>query len=111
MAYAGQDFTPVGIGSIQFLSFNYSLLLQPSETIISASWTAEIAAGTDLDPQDIISGATDVTNSGTGVAQLIDLTNTTNVQNANIYLLTSSAVTTLGQTLLVWAHLPVVTPS
>ncbi len=111
MAYAGQDFTPVGIGSIQFLSFDYSLLLQPDETILSASWAAELSAGEDPSPQNIISGATQVISNGTGVAQLIDLTNTTNVENANIYLLTSSAITSLGQTLLVWAHLPAVTPS
>lgn len=109
MAYAGQDFTPTGIGSVQYLSFDYSLLLQPTETITSASWAAECVAGTDPHPQNIIDGASQVVTST--VAQLVDLTNTTNVQNANIYLLTCSAVTSLGQTLLVWAHLPVVTPS
>lgn len=109
MAYAGQDFTATGIGSIQLLSFDYSLLLQPSETITSASWTAEIVAGPDPSPQSIISGAAQI--SGTSVVQLVNLTNTTNVQNANIYLLTCAAVTSLGQTLLVWAHLPVVTPA
>lgn len=109
MAFAGQDFSPVGIGSIQYLSFSYELLLQPTETISSATWTSEIEAGTDPDPQNMISGAAQIV--GSTIAQLIDLTNTTNVQNANIYLLTCSAVTSLGQTLLVWAHLPTVTPS
>lgn len=109
MPFAGQDFSPVGIGSIQLLSFDYSLLLQAGETVTAATWTATIEAGTDPSPQSIIDGAAQI--SGSIVAQMVDLSNTTNVQNANIYLLTCAAVTTLNQTLLVWAHLPAITPS
>ena len=109
MPFAGQDFSPIGIGSVQILSFDYAQLLEPNETISSATWSAELTSGTDPNPQDIVDGSAQV--DGTSVAQLIDLTNTTNVVNANVYLLTCAAMTSLGQTLLVWAHLPAVTPA
>lgn len=109
MPFAGQDFSPIGIGSIEILSFDYAQLLETNETIDGASWTAELTSGTDADPQNIIDGAAQV--DGSIVLQLIDLTDTANVQNANTYLLTCAAVTSLGQTILVWAHVTAVTPA
>lgn len=109
MPYAGQDFSPTGIGSIELFSFDYVNLLASGETISSATWTATLSSGTDDSPNSIVSGS--ATISGSVVTQLIDLTDTAQVINANAYLLTCAAETSLGQTLLIWAHLVAITPA
>ena len=110
MPYAGTDFSPIGIGSQQLLSFDYVNLLATGETVDGATWTSLVVAGTDAaSPNDIINGSASI--AGSIVTQMIDLTDTTNVVDANVYLLTCAAVTSLGQTILVWAHLTTVTPA
>lgn len=80
--------------------FDFISQLQPSETISSATVASTVWTGTDASPSSMISGAAAI--SGTKVTQLI-----VGGVAGNVYRLNCTAVTSLGQTLILTGYLPV----
>jgi len=75
--------------------------LSSGETIASASVAASVYSGTDPNPSALISGAASV--NGSQVTQLV-----TGGALGNIYELAYTAITSLGQTLVITGYFAVV---
>ena len=82
------------------LTFNFLSNLGVSETISSATVTAAVYSGTDATPSALIDGVASI--SGSIVTQSI-----TAGTSGVTYILTCTADTSLGQTLLITAYLTI----
>jgi hypothetical protein len=86
----------------ELFTFNYSQVLQPSETISSATCTAITMNGTDTNPSAILSGSPTI--SGANVSQRV-----LGGLNENTYRLEMAATTSLGNVYVAVGDLPVYT--
>lgn len=82
-------------------TFDFISQLKPAETITSASVACTVWTGIDSSPQSMVSGSASI--SGTEVTQLI-----IGGIAGNIYRLNCTAITSLGQHLVLTGYLPVV---
>lgn len=82
-------------------TFDFISQLRPAETISSAGVACTVWTGVDSSPQSMVSGSASI--SGTEVNQLI-----IGGVAGNIYKLACTAVTSLGQRLVLTGYLPVV---
>lgn len=106
MPYAGEDFSPRNIGEKPLLDMDFGLNLRAGETISSASVELSVESGSDAAPQSRVDGAATV--SGSIVTQQFDFDSAA-IGSPTTYLASFIAVTSLGQTLIGWSRIPVVT--
>jgi hypothetical protein len=85
------DFTPKRVGESEVLTVDYVDDLAPGETILSASWSMRVKAGSDPAASSMIQGT--VTVTGTKVSQMV----TAGVAGV-LYEPLCTALTSLGQT-------------
>ena len=99
MSYAGTDFSAAGPTEMEIYTLDFSLILAPGETISTNTVALSVSSGTDATPMTRLSGAAVFT--GWAVSQKIGpmLAGVT-------YILTMTVVTTRGQTLTLYSHIP-----
>jgi hypothetical protein len=99
-----QTYSPRNIGETVLFSMDLSLNLQPLETLASTVWTCTLIAGTGTDSvTNRIYGSPSI--NGTIVSQLVDFTS--GMTSGSTYILSSSTLTSLGQTLIGYSHVTV----
>jgi hypothetical protein len=96
------SFTYKITGENELFTFNYSQVLDPAETISSASCVAITMNGTDTNPSAILSGSPVI--SGANVSQRV-----INGLNENTYRLEMTATTSYGNVYVAIGDLPVYT--
>lgn len=96
-------FEPKQVGETKTYQFDISAYLAVGETILSAIVTAQVYAGSDTSPSNLISGS--ASSSGGVVSQKI-LGGTLGV----LYDLLCTVITSAGQTILQSAYLAVIPP-
>ena len=111
MAFAGQDFPDTNIGEAPDFAFNWATApwFAPSETILTAVFTCALVSGSDPSPNSHIVGPAGISNFVT--TQKVDFTDPNATQSGNVYRLQCTITTSLGQTLVLYAHTNVLAPS
>jgi len=97
------DFSPKSPTETEIFTFDFARVLASNETISTASVVSIVKTGTDANPSSMISGVSTIT--GTKILQKI-----TGGVSGVYYSLQCSAVTSLGQTIMLAFNLSVVSP-
>lgn len=97
-----QQYSPRTMGEVVLFSMDYALNLQQGETINSSIWTCVLLSGTDSGVNRVSGGAS---TSGTVVSQLI--TFAAGTTSGNVYIISSTATTSLGQQLIGFSNVTV----
>ena len=98
-----RDFDPINPGESEVFTFDFVNDLPASDTIASASVT--LAASVGSDPQASSRLVNAAQTSGTQVLQRIG-----GCLGGVVYLVSATVLTTQGNTLTLWAHLPCQAP-
>lgn len=97
MSYVGRDFTIFDPTETRTLAFDFVRDFRPGETIVSSVWTITLRDGTDPDPAAHLIGIS--TNLGTVSSHVVS-----GLVPNTIYILKADAVTSLGNTISLYAH-------
>jgi hypothetical protein len=98
--YVGRDFDPSDTGESERYTLDFVNDLQVGDTIVSATWTCEVAAksaGSDAAAVSRIDGP--AVYVGTKTTQRVS-----GMVPGVIYCLTATVVTTLNDTVSLWSH-------
>jgi len=98
--YVGRDFDPSDNGESERYTLDFVNDLQAGDTIVSATWTCEVAAKSaadDVDAASRIAGA--AVYLGTKTTQRVS-----GMVPGVTYCLTATIVTTMSDTISLWSH-------
>ena len=102
--YAGRDFDVFSTGEKQTIGFDFVNDLPTGDSLSAAAFTLTVEQGTDSNPASRLDGLPNIVGT-TAIQTLNGL-----VANCN-YILTCTANTTLGSTLVLWSHVRCLPPS
>jgi hypothetical protein len=102
MAYAGFDFDPIDIGEIVTLSIDFTATLGTGETPVSSTWAASVA----FDSYVFDPNASAIVTGSASIAGNVTTQKFQNLVAGCKYLITVSIMTSQGNTIDTYTHVP-----